>query len=178
MNTSKFLPLLVAPALLLVAQTAEAAQLQLTSGSLSEQVSTEEGFDFALELHGVIVESTAPDVDTVVALDCSVDTTAHAIQCSGTLSLSSYSVAVGLDYDPVTEKARWVTAADISNGFKTAHKLWGAEIMPHVTGDGWDEDQLIVGSQYRVFWYPASWEIVWVTITGLPFDEFWEIWTW
>jgi hypothetical protein len=177
MNTSKLLPLLLAPALLLVAPTAEAAELQLTSGSLSAQTATADGFDFSLELHGVVVESTtAPP--SVINLECSVDATAQDVDCSGSMSVGLSSVPVLLRYEHALQKATWATQSDISNGFKTVHKLWGAQIMPHVIGEGWDEQQVITGAHWVVFWYPISWVVVWESITGLPYEEFLEIWTW
>jgi hypothetical protein len=178
MNASKILPLLLAPALLLVAPMAEAAELQTSSGSLSEQIATPDGFDFTLELHGLIVESTTPPINSVVVLECSVDATAHDVDCSGTMSLGNNSVPILLSYDHALQKATWATQADISNGFKTVHKFWGAEIMPHVIGEGWNEEQVITGAHWIVFWYPISWVGVWESITGLPFEEFLEIWTW
>lgn len=172
------LPTLILPVALLSAGSAH-AELSISNGFLTDKVITTEGWDFSLGINGAVTlgGNTYP---TAVNLDCSVDTGEQLVVCGGIMTLNGYEADIMMDYDSATGEGRWAMEAGLPAAANTVHEMWGEEIVPNTLSvpDGWGSVEYSASSSWRFFYYSISWAKVYVSITGMPYDEFLEIWTW
>lgn len=171
------LPTLLLPATLLAA-TPAAAALSLGAGSLTAKQPTTVGFDFTLELHATLTHNGVAR-PTAISLTCSVDTGAERVACDGTLAVQGQSAALRMDYSENT--ASWSLAAGAPTILNVAHAHWGEEVVPNTLGilpPGWSAVEFLAGGQWRRFYYSTSWAVTFEAITGMPYSEVLEPWTW
>jgi hypothetical protein len=173
---STLIPTLLLPALLLAA-TPAAAALTVGAGSLTAKQPTTVGFDFTLELHGTLTHNGVAR-PTSITLTCSVHTAAERLACDGTLAVQGSTAALRMDF--FEDTASWSVAGGASTLLNIAHAQWGEEVVTNTMSvpQGWSAVDFLAGGQWRRFYYSSSWAVTFESITGMPYSEVTEIWTW
>ncbi len=166
---AKYLPALVLPALL-TASTAAHAALYVDHGILSQKTTTATGFNYTLDLSGVLVDGGTTRA-TSVHLACSVKPATKGWLCNGVLAVQGASASVQLRFDTATTTVRWSIAADVSVILQNAHEAWTTDTASSAGGDppGWAHIDFLVGGQIRQWYYTTSWADTYTSITGLPY---------
>lgn len=175
----KLLPTLMVPAALLASTAAHAANLDISNGFFSAKTPTTIGYDFKMNVSGT-TQLNGVTRATSIALVCSFNTAAIDLHCDGTLKLHTASAPIRMDYTSANQRAEWSISASASAALDVIHEEWGKQVLPPVLGDppGWDHVDFHDGTQWRRFYYTLSSAETWESITGLPHEEYLEIWTW
>ena len=166
---AKYLPALVLPALL-TASTAAHAALYVDHGILSTKTTTATGFNYTVDLSGVLVEGGTSRT-TSVHLACAVKPATKYWQCNGTLAVQGASAGVQLRFDTATSTVRWTISAEVSSILQTAHEAWTTDTASTAGGDppGWSHIDFYSNGQIRQWYYSETWAETFTSITGLPY---------
>jgi hypothetical protein len=173
--STRCLPALLLPAVLLAAGSAHAA-LEISNGFLSAKKITTVGHDFSFNQSGTVVLGGVVRA-TSVQMTCSVDTIAKTLHCDGALTLQATSAPIRMDFDSATGRAEWSISSSASAALSTVHEEWGHEIPPDMLGDPppWEHINFFDGLQWRKWWYTTTWAQTYESITGLQYGD---IYTW